>query len=233
MEPANPTCASSTKKVWLLFAFTVMGMLFFAGLYFFHPQKTVTVQVVTEITTNIITCNVTNVVTHEVEKIVTVPARIPDEYINARNILGKITNATWVNEGGVLFNMKDVRVAYNLKQSIKEVVSEDTVKAKFELALRRNNVPINQNSPNIVLLSVGCIPTENHAILCWGISGTVYEQQVILRGGEFHESLVQIWGSGQEKYGIVGVNNASDAILKEVENQAELFANDYLSANPK
>ncbi len=194
-----------------------------------------------KIVTNYITNNVTTVVTNEivkeipkeVEKLVNVPAEIPPEYIVAKNLYDKMTNATTVSSDQILFSMKDVKVNCILDSAVQQVISPDEVKAKFELALRRNNVSINPNSPNIVTFSIeGFFDAATGQLLCYFINTTVCENQWVFRNGNCHMSLVIVWNKG-DSYGTVGKSKANEALLNEVEKRAEIFANDFLSANPK
>jgi hypothetical protein len=42
----------------------------------------------------------------------------------------------------VLFGMKDIQVQIYCDNKVKDLVSEDAMRTKFELTLRKNNVPI-------------------------------------------------------------------------------------------
>jgi hypothetical protein len=190
---------------------------------------------VTNYVTKTVTTLVTNTVTHETVKEVPVPAEIPDEYIWANKFLQRVKNASSVNADQALFGMKDVKVTYMIKEDLKQVVSEDEVKAKFELTLRRNNIPINPNSPNTVTLVINGfrgddLQTQN--LFFYSFRFSVYETQTISRAGELHNAVVCVWNSG-DFYGYAGKNKANEALLGNVEKDGEMFSNDFLSANSK
>jgi hypothetical protein len=231
---------ASAKKAWSLFAVSTIGMLIFAGLYLSTPKTTRTIQTRIQIVTNTVTSSVTNTLTNEVLKevpkyvrnIVKVPAEIPPDYNYAMQLIQKMTNATYTPLEQVLFNMKDVRVFYTLDDAVKQVVSEDEVKAKFELTLRRNNVPLDPNSQNVLQLTINGFFDDNHVILNYAIECEVAESQFIFRNGDVHNAIVKVWVRGGS-FGTVGRANANESLLKDVEKRAEMFANDFLSANPK
>jgi len=215
-------------------------MLLFAMLYFTSPKPTPgNIQRVTQIVTNTVTMinTVTNEVVKEVpkevEKIVEVPAKIPQEYVAAMDLWQKMTNASFTPLEQVLFRMTNVNVICELDYAMQQVTSEDEVKAKFELTLRRNDVPIDPHSPNIVYLTItGFLDPATPTTLCYAILCRVAERQWIFRWGECHLATVIVWNKGQS-HGTVGKYKANEALLKEIEKCAEIFANDYLSANPK
>jgi hypothetical protein len=217
----------NTKKALAMFAASTIGMVIFAVLYFSTPAKTLT-QTDTQL--------VTNVVVKEVEKAVSIPANIPAEYIVAMNLYQKMTNATMVANDKVLFNLKNVRVVCVIDDSIKEVASEDEIKAKFELTLRRNNVPISTDSQSVVYLNISGFfdktGTYANNLLCYSINCVMSESQWVFRESECHYSLVNTYEEAGY-YGYVGRTLANATLLDQVEKRAEIFANDYLSTNPK
>jgi hypothetical protein len=227
-------------KAWLLFGISTCGAVVFATLYFLNPKivirndaKTIT-NTVTNTVIGVVTNEVVKEVPKEVEKIVTVPAEIPDEYIQAKQIISNYDNCDFVDSHQVLFGMKDVRVVYLLGDAVKQIVSEDDVRARFELTLRRNNVPINPTSQNVVLVDTegfwGEPPTSEN-LFTHSVTIELEEKQTLLRGNQLHKALVTVWQNSH--YGLVGKYNASNALLDTVEKEGDVFANDFLSANPK
>lgn len=143
-----------------------------------------------------------------------------------------IANATFVGRDQVLFNMKDVRVVYQIADDCKQVVTEDAVKEKFELTLRLHNVPTNPSSQNVLILAVdGFYAKEEQATICFLIELACVEQQLVLRGRALHTAKVRIWSS--PLFGTVGKSKASEDLLGGVEKLAETFANSFLAANPQ
>jgi hypothetical protein len=124
-----------------------------------------------------------------------------------------------------------VRVVYALEGSTKAAVSEAEVKAKFELTLRRNNVPLNSQSTNMVVVLMNGFFDEKGE-LTYSVSCGVSEWQFIFRGNECRYAMVTLW-EADGRYGYAGPARMNDLLLTAVEKEAEQFANDYLSANPK
>jgi hypothetical protein len=129
---------SSNINAWWLFGISTVGMVIFAELYFFNPKTTLQTQTILNTVTNTVTNEVVKEV--QVPKFYKIPAEIPQDYITAMQIISNYDHCDFVKDDQVLFGMKDVRVIYNVNDSMKEVLSEDEVRAKFELTLRRNNV---------------------------------------------------------------------------------------------
>ena len=191
----------------------------------------------TETVTNYATLYVTNtvvltntiVVTNEIVK--EVSADIPKDYVDGYNILQKMQNATAVNLDQALFQMSDVKVSYFLDTAIKKLPIEDEVKAKFELTLRKYGITINPESQNVILVAIDGIDDETPS-LCYSMRFEVYQPSWVFRNGICHQQVVRVWAKNG-KYGTVGKVNANETLLNEIEKGAEVFANDYLSANPK
>ena len=232
--------SNNTKLIFAL-TITTVGMVVFAGLFFLSGNPKERQQTITQSSPLVVTNNFTNTVTQEVikeipkeiEKIVKVPAEIPAEYYTAMNLYAKMTNATAVNKSGILFNIHSVCPIYFLSDDVKQFVSLEAVKAKFELAMRRNNVPLSDKSQNYVLLSInGYFTDSDKILLLYTIESSVSERQWVFREGDCRMKDVTVWKT-DGAYGSVGKNKANDFLLGLVEKQAEVFANDYLSANPK
>jgi len=221
-----------SSRAWVLFGISTIGMVIFAGLYISTPKSAVTTRTVTETVTTIVTNTVTRDVPKEVEKTVTVQADIPDEYVIAKTLREKMMAATKVNADKILFGMKDVKVVYLMQDEIRKLISEDEIKAKFELTLRKNNVPINPDSLNVVTYSLNGFFVNNDSTLVYHLDCWVDEPQYVFRDTEWHRGYVITWSKGSS-FGTVGKLRASDGLLGETEKKAEVFANDYLSANPK
>jgi len=100
------------------------------------------------------------------------------------------------------------------------------------LVLRRNNVPIDPSSIDSVAVEIdGFFDDATHLLLCFSITCDVEESQAVFRAGDCRFANVAIWR--KEKFGTVGKAKANEALLRNAEQFAEMFANDFLSANPK
>jgi hypothetical protein len=169
----------------------------------------------------------------EVQKIVQVPADIPQNYIYGDIFLKSVRNAPITKSTGQnLFAMDDVKVMYILDDTIRRTLLEDDVKAKFELTLRNNGVPVSADSKNTITLSLTGFYDRTATLLCYALNVHLYESEIIIRNGELRKGVVGVW-STDGVHGIVGKEIATDPLLKTIVNSAEVFANAYLSANPK
>jgi hypothetical protein len=231
MEPTKTVNARSR----LLIGVSTAGMLIFAGLYLLSPKAATHTQTITGAVIDDPMKTVTKEAVREVpkvvERIVTVPADIPADYVLAMRWYRTMTNASGVQQDEVLFSMKDVCTLCVIDDTAKQVVTTDEVKAKWELTLRHNNVPINPHSEHVVVLSIDSFLTDNQQLFDYSLHAYVQENIWVFRGGDCHTATAVIWD--KSAFGVDKKTKANEALLKQVEQIAELFANDYLSANPK
>jgi len=194
--------------------------------------KTIT-NTVTNFTTSYVTNTVTINFTNYVIKEIPVPAAIPQNYIDGDTFLKWVRNIPILaSDDQALFAMDDIKVVYSLDSTIRQTLLEDEVKAKFELTLRNNNVPVNPDSRNRVNVSLTGFYNDAGTLLCYALEVNVFESQLIFRNGEGRRGIVRVWSKGSS-YGTIGKAKANDALLETVVKSAEVLANAYLSANPK
>lgn len=238
MENTNASSVkTSATTAWLLVGVSTVGMLIFAAMYFSAPKASQENQMPLQVVPNTVVKTVTNEVVREVPKEVVkhveVPAQIPDGYLIAMDILQKMSNATPVARSQVLFRMNDVQFVCFISDEMKPLVSESEVRAKFELTLRRNSVPLNPSSRNVVLVAIdGFYRGSEQALISYIVSAQLSERHFLFRDGECHTANVKVWVA-DDAYGSVGKAKANETFLGNVEKFAEMFANDFLSANPK
>lgn len=226
---------SGRPQFLIPFILALLGGVAFAALFFLTPRTYTQTNLVTQIVTNnvILTNTVIKEVPKEVEKIVNVPADIPRDYLIAMNIYRSMTNAATVSHDGVLFNMTNIATSFFIADDIKTIIPEDEVKAKFELTLRRNNIPIDSKSDHTVSLAInGFYSDEYKSTIIYNITCQVIENQFIFRNAEARWTPVQVWSTTMN-YGYAGKQKIASVVLDDVEKQAEIFANDFLAANPK
>jgi hypothetical protein len=225
MENAN----SSLKKSKAISGISICAAILFAGLYFFNPKTVVKTEV--HSLTNTVTNDGIQEMPNEVEKTVKVAAEIPQEYIDGKALRDAMLNARVVKtDDQMLFGMKDVKVAFNISDDIKKVMSEDEIKAKYELILRRNNISVNSDSHNVILVDIeGFLNSPEQTTLVFDMDESVTDSQWVVRNLEWRSGFVKVWEKGS--FGTVGKEKASEALLQKVEKLAEIFANDFLSAN--
>ena len=224
METINST---GNTKAWILCAISMAAMAVFATLFFLKDEPSLGVKTVT----NTITNEVIKEIPKEVEKLVPVPAEIPPEYQHAMRLFQKMTNAEYASQADLLFNLKGVKAVCSVDENLKSIISADEVKAKFELTLRRNNVPIDPSSTFTLCFNIyGFFSSES--LICYAIECSALENQLIFREGDCKAALVPVWQKGNS-FGTVGKTKASESLVPLAEKCAEIFANDFLSANTK
>ena len=199
------------------------------------PTQTVKTEIITNYSTlyltNVVVLTNTIIFTNAVVKDMPEWA-IPKDYVNAQSLFEQMTNATLVSEAQSLFKMQAVHVDYGFSQTAKDALSTDTIKAKFELTLRNNGVPMNPNAQDTLLVEIDAFYDDDREnVLCFSIHYELSSLQWIERNGEWHRGIVTVWTKGS--YGTVGKLKASDALEQTITKGAEVFANDYLNANPK
>ena len=69
----------------------------------------------------------------------------------------------------------------------------------------------------------------NDTLLCYSFSSELDDTTWLLRGGECRIAKLPVYRKAT--YGTVGINKAHDSLLSDVQKRAEIFANDFLSAN--
>lgn len=198
------------------------------------PVVTTITNTVTNSTTSYVTNTVffTNTIIFTNEVVKEIPVSIPSDFVIGQKLLADMTNATFVNAAESLFKMDGVHVDFGFSQTANDVLSTDDIKAKFELTLRNNGVPMNVNAPDTLFLEIDAFyDDDREAVLCYSVRYTLSSAQWIFRNNEWHREIVTTWTKGG--YGTVGKLKASDALENTVTKGAEVFANDYLKANPK
>jgi hypothetical protein len=218
------------RTLSFLLCFGTCAIIFLGGC---GSKDNSSVKFITNTVTNFITRYVTNTDIINFTNEVPVPAAIPQTYIDGDTFLKWVRNVPILtSDDQALFAMDDVKVLYILDNTIKQTILEDDVKAKFELTLRKNGVPINPDSRNTVFVGLTGFYDETGMLLCYNYNVSVSESQLIFRNGEGRRGMVTVWQRGGS-HGTVGKVKANEALLRVVEKSAEVFANDYLSANPK
>lgn len=180
--------------------------------------------------TNTIVERITNTVPVVVEKRVEIPAEIPDEYLASFNFAINYINAPFVEQKyECLRGISEVSVQVGLNNAVKQIISEDSARAKFELKLRQLGIQINQKAERAASLNIEGLWGKDDIVLTYTISVELTEPQVVFRDDGLHRMVVTSWNDGA--YGYAGRSAARDALPRAIEEKAEVFANAYLRAN--
>jgi len=135
-------------KKRLMFAITTAGILILGSFSFLSSTNAQEVQTTTTIATNVVTNTVANKTLSENQNNPKTPVVLPPDA--AMRFASNYFNCDFVKKDQILFGMRDVSVVYY--NQLKDIISDDEMRAKFELTLRKSSVPINPASGNLVSL---------------------------------------------------------------------------------
>ncbi len=232
----------SKSRTYYLLVLTTAGTALFAALYLFHPRTVDRVQTVTQTITNYLVQWVTNTVVKEVEipkivekvveKTVEIPAAIPKQYQDAFSLSEKVKLARLVEKNSdYLVKGKPLHIDYSVGDQIRGLITTDEVKAKFELVLRRNKVPVaSQFSTNWIGVSIDGINNQDRPHI-------IYSTHFSLKSVSYafpDDRAVLVAGTVWEfdgSFGIIQRSQFQSKMLEEVERAAEIIANAWLEAN--
>jgi hypothetical protein len=148
-----------------------------------------------------------------------------DRYVSARQIEG---------QDEALYKLDSVRVNVSINEAVDNVVSDDRIRNKFELILRKHGIKIDEKALVSVDLTIHGLWSGNNL----GVGFLAYTQRiglnqwlVVERRGDFRRAVAQLWK--QEIIGFANNQKAEGQILDGVESMAEAFANKYLAAQQK
>jgi hypothetical protein len=131
-----------------------------------------------------------------------------------------------------LYRLDSVQVAVSLNDAVKKLVSEDRVKNKFELILRKHGVKIDDRATVILTLTIEGLWSKSPVVfLVYTPRIQLNQTVVVARNGDFRQAVATLWEKGS--YGFAGSQVAEGAILESVESLGEEFANKYLAAQQK
>lgn len=167
----------------------------------------------------------------EVIKEVKVREELTDEQKAAIEIYKRLASARRLGVTGEVFsNVKEFRVLLALSSEIKNIISEERVKNKFELMLRGHNINITDDAEMWLVVDINGFWNEAKTQLTYRYSVSAMEDVFLARGDSFAKIVATIWENGN--FGYAGRNVAEKTILENVEAMGESFANNYL-ANQK
>jgi hypothetical protein len=172
-------------------------------------------------------------VTKEVTKEVKVPTELTPEQQAAIDFWRQFFNARIIQTSDdALYKLDAVRVFVSVDNAIKKLVSQERIKNKFELILRRDGINIDEKAPVFLDLTIeGLWSNGSVRFLVYTPRIKLGEVVVVGRKGDMRQVPATLWERGS--YGFAGQQVAEGEILKAVEQLAEEFANKYLAAQQK
>lgn len=166
----------------------------------------------------------------EVTREVEVPAKLTEEQKQAIDSWNYILNAESISNDN-LKGIKNIKLVLNVTDSIKNIVSEERLRNKIELLLRKNGIDIQENSKTWLSLEFRGLWSVDKTTLIFNIEGYLLESGIVSRDRGAFKTTFKTWTSGS--YGTVGKLKAEKGILDSAEELSEEFSNLYLKSNEK
>jgi hypothetical protein len=226
--------SSSTKSNAAIIAAIVASVvaLSFAVLWFRERDRT-PAEVIREVPKEVVVeklREVPKVVIKEVEvtKEVKVPAKLTDEQQAGIEFTSRYLAApmlTTIDEA--LYKLDSVAVRVFVNDAVKKVVTEDRLKNKFELILRKQNIRLDDKAQVWLDLNYEGFWDKDEITLYYSPQMRLRQVATIIRHGDFRRASVIVWQDAG--LGFAGKKVVEEAILSDVEQRAEAFANKYLA----
>jgi hypothetical protein len=137
------------------------------------------------------------------------------------------------NPRGALYKLDSVAVFITVNDDAKKVVSEDNVRTKFELILRKYGIKIDENAVASVEVTItGGSEDQAHGRVLFTYSATVelFQAVVVDRKTDLRRVVARLWNEGLVAWRTGDRGQVEGVILKNVEDLGERFANAYLAA---
>jgi hypothetical protein len=171
----------------------------------------------------------------KVFKEVEVPARLTYSQKTAISFTDRYASARPIQaQDEALYKLDSVKVNVFINDAVEKVVSDDRIRNKFELILRKQGINIDQKASVSVDLTINGLWSRDNP----GVGFLAYTQRiglnewlVVERRGDLRRAVAQLWK--QEIIGFANSQKAEGQILDGVELMAEAFANKYLAAQQK
>jgi hypothetical protein len=170
----------------------------------------------------------------EVEKEVQVevPAELNEYQQLAINFTANYLSApTVASLDEVFYGIKGFNTKVILGDDVKKVVSEERLRNKLELILRRNGISIDPESYYTLMFYVDGFWDEDEIRLTYKYDLNLLEDVVLARNGDIRRSPTYTWNTGT--FGYAGKTIAEKTMLENVESVAEAFSNRYLKLMDK
>jgi hypothetical protein len=168
----------------------------------------------------------------EVIKEVKVPAELSEPQKLAIDFADRYISAKTVESvHEAFYKLDSVRVEVQVSEGIEQVLSEDRVRNKFELILRKSGLKLDEDARAYVRVSVEGLWQKDQNFLVYTIKTELKEYVVIGRKGDFRRFPATLWFDGS--YGFAGKKVAEEEVLGVVEELGETFANKFLAEKDK
>ena len=216
---------------FLAFVFAI-GLAVVAYLYYQETQKPPE-EKIKEVVKEVPVEKIKEVI-KEVEKEVQVevPVELDESQQLAINIGEKWLSAPTVADlDEVFYGIKNFKTKIALNDTVKKVVSEDKLRNKFELILRRNGISIDPESPYFLIFSVRGFWDPDEIRLTYTCDLKLLEIVTLYRNNDLRRTAVYTWRTS--RYGHAGKAVIEKAMLENIESYAEELSIKYLKIMEK
>jgi hypothetical protein len=135
------------------------------------------------------------------------------------------------SDAEILYKIPAFRVSIFLPDSIKGIVSDEAIRNKLELALRRNRIKMDDAASVGLALNVNALWNEGKTFASTTISLSVVDSVTLARTGDLRSAFVPVYNDLQ--FGYAGSLKLKEQVMGAVDELAETFANKHLATQEK
>ncbi len=140
-----------------------------------------------------------------------------------------VSELPYADDIDLFSGLDSIQVLISVDEEIKQIISENEVRTKFELTLRNHGIHVSDNStPYIVYVIAGVRDKE---ILAFSTTTSLRGPVIFHIQDREHIRIVDLWNFS--RFGFFGVYRGNDILRESTVKSAEEIANLYLSANPR
>lgn len=161
-------------------------------------------------------------------KEVEVPAKLTDEQRRLLDYGTKVWNRPLITDpDAVLYTIPAFKVGVYVDDRIKDTVSDERVRNKFELTLRKSHINIDSTAVVDLWVVVDAKWDDNKTFAIYTVQLKASDRAMLERNGDMRDAKVTFYH--QYFYGYAGKTKVAENVLDAVDQLAEEFANKYLA----
>ena len=163
---------------------------------------------------------------------VEVPAELDKSQQLAINIAERWLSAPRVADSDeVFYGIKSFKTKVTLNDAVKKIVSEDSLRNKLELTLKRNGISIDPESPYSLIFNVSGFWDLEETRFIYSCKLQLLEMVTLYRNHDFRNTAIYTWKKG--RFGQAGKAIVEKRVLENVESYAKEFSIKYLKVMDK
>jgi hypothetical protein len=158
-----------------------------------------------------------------ITNVVEVPARLSDGQQAAIDFSSNYLAAPNLSDmDDALYRIDAVNVRANLRDPVRKVVSEEQIRNRCQLTLRRSGIRLDESSPYVLGLQYDGFWNDKEDTLVYGVSLVLFDSVTMARDGDLRRTYAIVWV--QNDLGSVEKSLAQQAILSNLETNTAIFA---------